>query len=307
MRIFTVTLNTAIDVIVKEKDYKRTGLKKSAEIPAGKGINVARALKSAKLPSHAIALVGENDVPLFESIGNDFITAHIIPVKGETRRNITLSHTEDGLEHHERLEGFTVTEDDFKKVTDCIMDLVSEGDWVIFSGSLPQGISINSYSRLIKLCKTMGAYTGLDTSNGALLTAISSSPYFLKANLEELEEIKGSELSAKEDIEDCVKKVSAAYDIPSVMVTFAEKGALIYIFEEDRFIYSDALPEQEEKVSSVGCGDACVAGMMAGMLRRLSWEESLDEAMKYANANLYTVTPGDLDIKYLSMDIGEFE
>ena len=68
MAIYTVTLNTAIDVVISEKDYLEKNKKKTVNIPAGKGINVSRALKSAGIASTAIALVGIKDVKLFNRI-----------------------------------------------------------------------------------------------------------------------------------------------------------------------------------------------------------------------------------------------
>ena len=71
MAIYTVTLNTAIDVVISEKDYLEKNKKKAVNIPAGKGINVSRALKSAGIASTAIALVGIKDVKLFNRIKDD--------------------------------------------------------------------------------------------------------------------------------------------------------------------------------------------------------------------------------------------
>ena len=89
MAIYTVTLNTAIDVVISEKDYLEKNKKKAISIPAGKGINVSRALKSAGIPSTAIALVGIKDIKLFNTIKDDKINAIFVTVKGATRKNTT--------------------------------------------------------------------------------------------------------------------------------------------------------------------------------------------------------------------------
>ena len=164
MAIYTVTLNTAIDVAVDEKDFFLSGLKNGREIPAGKGINVSRALKSAGIRSTAVAIVGMDDIDLFESIADEYITPIFVHAAGSVRRNITMTDCKDGLEHHDRFEGYRSSEEEFKEVYDILINKVSEGDWVIFSGSIPKGIPTDAYKKLIILCKAKGDYTLLDTS-----------------------------------------------------------------------------------------------------------------------------------------------
>lgn len=86
MGIFTITMNTAFDVVVSEKDYNESELKKAQMIPAGKGINVSRALKSANISSVAIGLVGEDDMTLFNSLECDKIKTCFISVPGKNKK-----------------------------------------------------------------------------------------------------------------------------------------------------------------------------------------------------------------------------
>lgn len=299
MNIFTVTLNTAIDVVISEEDYNNMAedsamFEKAELIPAGKGINVSRALKSAGIPSTAIAFVGEEDMDLFSQVEDELISAKFIPVKGYTRRNITISNCSDGQEHHERTIGYSLTEEDMKTIFDVLCNLVNEGDWILFSGSLPCGIPTNTYKELIDFCKKKGAFTGLDSSGAALKCGILASPYFIKPNKEELEDIKGSPLSDMDEITNCLRKIASTYDIPLILTTLSGDGAVLYSYEKDCMLESEALPVRGTCVSSVGCGDSCVAGFMSGLLEHHTYDECLKEAMIFANANLYTKVPGDL-------------
>lgn len=294
MRIFTVTLNTAIDVVISEKDYEKNGEKNAVLIPAGKGINVSRALASAGVPSTTIALVGEEELALFNTLSNKYITTDFIAVKGNTRRNLTITDTSDGSEKHVRTTGYRVTSEEIRLVYNKLLQVVSEGDWVFFSGSLPHGAGVGAYVPLIRLCKRKGAYTGLDSSGSALLSAAASSPYFLKPNMEELEEMNGEPFENEEEFKDCIKRVSSYYDIPVILATSNSSGAALYTFDRDEFMSVPALEVKRAIVSSVGCGDAAVAGFMAAMLRREDNKEALHEAMRFANANLYTNVPGEL-------------
>ncbi len=294
MRVFTVTLNTAIDAVVSEKDYNETELSKAETIPAGKGLNVSRALKSADISSTVIALVGEDDINFFKTIEGKNIETIFVPVPGKTRINVTVCSCEDGLEHHERKEGYSAGEEELAKIYNILLDEVCETDWVIFSGSLPPGMPKDAYARLINLCKMKGAYTTLDSSGAGLLFGLQAGPYAIKPNREELEEVISDSVPKDEELHKVLRSLSARYDIRFILTTFAKEGALLYVKESDEIYKLDAFRAMGPIVSSVGCGDSAVAGLVSGFLNFLSYEECLKESMLFANANLYTMTPGDL-------------
>ena len=294
MAIYTVTLNTAIDVAVDEKEYFLSGLRTGREIPAGKGINVSRAFKSVGIKSTAIAIVGMDDIELFESIADEFITTLFVRASGSVRRNITLTDCKDGLEHHERTEGYRSSEEEFKEVYDILINRVSEGDWVIFSGSIPKGIPTDAYKRLISLCKNKGAYTLLDTSDEALMVGIQASPYAIKPNLEELDALNGNPFESRNEIELFVKKIASTFDIHIVLATLAGDGGLIFSFDDRIPHRMQAYEFASNPMSTVGCGDCCVAGLISGLLDHLDSAECLERAMHFAYLNTFTEVPGEL-------------
>ncbi|MCQ2520468.1 MAG: 1-phosphofructokinase family hexose kinase [Lachnospiraceae bacterium] len=296
MKIITVTLNTAVDVTVEENEYMESGLKTATETAAGKGINVSRALSCAAIPSIAVAMVGREDIQMFENIGNEYIKPVLIPVAGSTRRNITLTHCSDGKEHHTREKGFSVTTEDLDKVTKILSDTVNECDFVAFSGSLPVGAPDDTYEDMIMLCKKQGAKVILDTSGKPLIKGIGAGPYLIKPNLEELFEITGNDLSNTDSIEKAVKDISGQHNISYILTTLSEDGAVLYCLENDRTLKIQATELTQEIVSSVGCGDCTVAGYLAGIVNGMDIKKTLSEAMRFANANLYTAVPGEINL-----------
>lgn len=294
MKIYTVTMNSAVDVVVSEKDYRETGLQEAVFIPAGKGINVSRALKSSDIKSTVVAIVGKEDIELFKDLEDADISTFFVEAEGRTRKNITLSFSEDGLEHHERTKGFTAKEHEFQKVYDYLFENVNQSDWVVFSGSLPDGMKKDAYKRLIELCKKKGAYTILDSSQEALLEGLKASPYAIKPNLEELCDILDKRPESVEEIEEALKTVSDDYGVKMILTTLSEKGGIFYIQETGKVISTEALAMSNPIVSSVGCGDSAVAGFVSGFVKGLSYEECLKESMLFANANLYSEVPGEL-------------
>lgn len=294
MKIYTVTLNSAVDVVVSEQDYKESGYLKAERIPAGKGINVSRALKSAGIPSVAVAFVGEEDKWLFDTLKGELIDTQFFTVPGKTRINATICCCEDNLEHHERTMGYTAGEKEYKQIYDYLLDNIYEGDWVIFSGSLPTGMDRNAYAGLIRLCKMKGAYTALDTSGAGLLCGLAGEPYVIKPNKEELEEIIGEDFEINEQEFANMRELSNRFGIQIILATVGEEGAVLYSREEDAVYRHPAVKDSTNIVSSVGCGDSALAGLVSGLLNSLSYEECLKEAVVFASANLYTKVPGEL-------------
>lgn len=296
MKIITVTLNAALDVVVDEEMYKKTELRNASVIPAGKGINVSRALLCAGIPSTAVVIVGKGEEALFGSMNDgNLLEVITVPVEGETRRNITISNCSDGQEHHERKPGFVISEEDIEKVYNILMDIVVEGDWVVFSGSIPPGISADVYARLISICKRKGAYTALDSSGVSMISGIAASPYLIKPNREELEEIVGREITSKDELISSIRRISSMYDIPLIITTLSDKGCMAYSFEADDVFYHKAMEVKRNIVSSVGCGDSTIAGFLGGLIKHESFEDCVEDAMRFAHANLFTEVPGDLD------------
>ncbi len=140
-RFITVTLNPALDIAVQIEPLtagKRIAAKKVALYPGGKGINVAKALASLGRTCHCLGFVGESAALPWTSLVGDTFSLDLLPVKGQTRCNLTL--IEDGSEvRHIVSTGFTLADNDFYRLHERIALSVRPADWLIFSGSLPPG------------------------------------------------------------------------------------------------------------------------------------------------------------------------
>ena len=298
--IITVTLNTALDCVISEREFEVSGIDSESlkTIPAGKGLNVSKALASHKEFSICIGFVGLNDKVLFDSISNTFISTDFIYVPGKTRKNITISECKDGLEHHECNPGFTISKEEKIFIKNTIFSHFSPERVIIFSGSLPSGLETDTYKELILEAKENGLITVLDSSSFALKEGIKAGPYIIKPNLEELQSLAGKNLSLDNDLKDFIRELSRENGIEYVLTTLSEKGAILYIRRKDSFIetgvYCDDNFKDRPIISSVGCGDSSLAGFVYGLKMGLSDKEALELAMKWAFLNLYTEIPGDL-------------
>jgi 1-phosphofructokinase len=291
-KIITVTAHTAVDLLIEADGlYQRDNLvaKNSREFACGKGINVGKAVESLGHPAVCLGFAGRQSIGLFDTLNSALLHVDLIAVEGKTRTNITLSDRTAGRETHIRTSGYRVTPEDCLRLAEKIEEVVQAGDIVIFAGSLPPGAPGDFYRTLIGVCRGRSAFSILDSSGVSLAEGIKASPNLIKPNLQELEELAGRPLNnAREALNAAFPLL--ARGIARVCVSLGAQGA---IAAEGTQAFAACVPLcPSEKTTQIGCGDALVAGLAAGMLRRLPWEDCVGLGIACGTANLYSAEPG---------------
>ena len=109
----------------------------------------------------------------------------------------------------------------------------------------------------------------LDTSGEGFRQAITAGPWLIKPNLDELSEYAGKRLGSPAAILEQARRIMDLYHISSVVISMGKEGAIFV--EGDKQVW--ALPPSVEVKSTVGAGDAMVAGIVAGKIQDLSLAE----------------------------------
>ncbi len=299
-KIITLTLNPAIDKVVEISGFAAGDdftVEASSVYPAGKGINVARALSETDVPLVVLGLIGENELQLFGSIASENLTVDLVPVKGRTRNNITVYDPLNNAETHIREKGFAVSDADIAAVKKTLQAHIEPGDIVVFSGSLPVGMPKDIYNSLGSLCKELGATVALDSSGEALRYGLDCRPFFIKPNLKELEELLGRSLGTDAEIADAARHIANQYGVSLVVVSMASEGILAYkAGSEIYYRLKSNLTRDEFIPHSVGSGDSLVAGICRGMLNGDDFIDILSKGVAYGTANLFTDGPGIVNL-----------
>ncbi|WDS36750.1 1-phosphofructokinase [Pseudoxanthomonas sp.] len=265
----TVTLNPAIDQTVR-LDRLQPGhvhrARSARDDAGGKGINVAACLADWGVATAATGVLGaDNDGSfrlLFEQRG---IADHCLRAPGQTRTNIKL--VEDGGDETTdiNLPGLQLDADQLDAVSAQLAPLLAPGVPVALSGSLPAGLPETAWARLQAQAAAAGARVLLDTSGPALAAALNTQagalPYAVKPNRHELEAWTGSALPERADL------LAAAHalvnrGIALVVVSMGADGAL-FVDAHGALV---ARPPRLARGSTVGAGDAMVAGLAASLL-----------------------------------------
>ncbi|GAA4575120.1 1-phosphofructokinase [Planotetraspora kaengkrachanensis] len=277
--ILTLTLNPSLDRTIEVGSLTRGAVIRAAAAhldPGGKGVNVSRALLANQVRSCAVIPFGGDEgrqlVGLLSAEGIDMIP---VSVGGSTRSNVTLAEP-DGTVTKLNEPGTALTPSELDTLASAVLGAAESADWVVASGSLPPGVPVDVYAGLCRRFAAAGIQTAIDTSGPALVAAVAAGPTLVKPNREELAEATGTPITRLGDVIDAAEKLRGM-GARSVLTSLGADGALL--MEDDRFWYGRC--PVEEPRSSVGAGDAMLAGFLAA---GASGEAALAEGLAWASA-----------------------
>jgi 1-phosphofructokinase len=144
-----------------------------------------------------------------------------------------------------------------------------DSTWAVVTGSLPPGVGVTIYRDIVRAFKARGSKVILDTSGEAFRHAIEALPHIIKPNIHELESFAGTPLTTDAEVI-AVAKQLIGRGIELVAVSMGKDGACFVT--EAAVVF--ARPPDVEVRSTVGAGDAMVAGILSAQVRRLPLAES---------------------------------
>jgi 1-phosphofructokinase len=288
--ITTVTLNPAIDRTVTIPGFTAGAVNRvesSRDRPGGKGINVAAALTEH---GDAVAVLGflgrENETVFTEFFAASGIEDRCLRLPGATRTGIKISDPVRGETTDINFPGLAPAADDLAALRAQI-DRIS-GGWCVLAGSLPPGVPADIYREFITSLKARGVSTVLDASGDALREALRAGPDVIKPNIHELEAHAGRSLPTEAGVVAAARELVAG-GVALVVVSRGGDGACFVTAEEVVM----AKPPAVIVRSTVGAGDAMVAGVVAAQAR--GW--SLADTARLATAfSLCAVTRADAQL-----------
>lgn len=292
--ITAVTYNAALDKTYVLDCFKKNEVNRPEKVlfePGGKGNNVAKVLHTLGIPVTASGFTGGSNGRLIERLLEEKGIQHdFIRIKGDSRTCISIVEKESLAEQTELLEnGPEAAEADWMKWKDKLSELAAKSRFVVFSGSLPQGLSSEAYKESISLVHEAGSKAALDTSGTALLKGIESAPFLIKPNCHEFLSLIQKEEFLMSDF------VSFADDLHTkgteyVCVTLGKEGAVL----SERGNIFAARPPSIKAVNAVGSGDAFLAGMLAGLYQKKEPADALALAIASSAANALKWSAGSI-------------
>lgn len=267
--IYTLTLNPAIDYYMSMGNFQLGSLNSLEEgytLPGGKGINVSKVLKNFSVESKALGFVGGFTGDYIKKHLNEYeIESDFIELQENTRINIKLKTKDSETEIAGKSP--TISRENVKELLKKFEE-IKKDDVVILSGSVPNSISKSIYADIIKLlpkdCKVI-----LDTRGLHFVEGLKEGVFLTKPNNHELEEFFNRKLNNIEEIIQAGKDLQALGS-KNVLISLGKDGSILITEKE---VYIGNAP-QGKLISSVGAGDSMVAGVVYGIAKEMTLEDS---------------------------------
>jgi len=291
MNALIVNLNLSVDktALVPSFDKGRIfRLGNTITLPGGKGVNVARALRSLGLEAPITGFAsGYNGRWIAESLKKEgflaFIQRH---PAGESRVCYTIVDS-GGLTTDLNEEGPPVPEAVQTRFLKKFSTLVSRFKTAAICGRVSSGLKKGFYSSLVKLAAARGCFTIFDTSGPSLSEALSAGAEGIKINRCEFEELAGGAFSPSR-VAGFYKKNSGA-GLKTLIVTDGPGPA----YAASPFgLWRVRPPHLARLKSAVGAGDSFMAGFLFGFLNGYDFGRTLKMAAGAAASDCLSLGAG---------------
>lgn len=294
--IYTITLNPALDYILKHHTFKVGEINRSEQeiiLPGGKGINVSIILKALEIDSTVLGykagFIGEEIEKEVQKYG---IKTDLIKIeKGTTRINIKImTETEETAIN---AQGPVIEPEKLHELYKKI-ETIQTGDIAILSGSIPQGLPDDIYENICKKLQGKDVKIVIDATGELLKKTLKYKPFLIKPNKEELGEIFNTQIKTTEQILEYSKKLQEE-GAKNVLVSLGKEGAVL--LDETGKIYQKENIKAIKRINTVGAGDSMVAGFIAGYTQFQNYEKALQMGMAAGTAtanSLYLATKNEI-------------
>ena len=296
--IICVSLNPALDRRLRLSRLRPGEIHRASTVAVasgGKAAHVAIAARALGEPVAWIGLIGgaagEQCRQGLTSLNIETVVVH---AQATTRTNLELIEQDTGRTTEIREAGDTIRASEVDEFIQRGRELwrAAKGSCVVISGSLPPGAATDVYGRLVGEIRAAGCRPLLDTSGDALSGTLGSQPDLVKPNRAEAAEALGRNLN---DLEAAVSAAQALLDrgAGAVALSLGSQG-MVWADRESAVPLLAACPPVAGR-STVGCGDAMLAGIAVGLERRLSTIDIIRLAVACGTANCYADMPAMID------------
>ena len=307
--ILTVTLNTAIDRTVAVPNFRlgrRHRAVESRTVAGGKGVNVARALSLLGQPVIATGFVGgPTGTRVLEQLREESVLTDFTRIAGETRINLAVIDPTSGEQSEINERGPAVSPEEVASFVERLDYLASGAKICVLAGTLPPGAGDDLYARLIKDIRKRGIVVVLDAEGEAMLEGVRAGASVVTPNEAEAEELVGQEFADSEDLAQGLSELVRLGAEEAAITRPDGCAAVVGESSERRFL--EIRTEPLDPVSTVGSGDAFLAGYVAGRYEGRSPEDCLAYGVACGAESTQHFGAGTVDRRQVERLLGEVQ
>ena len=263
--IITVTLNAAIDKSLAVPNFRLGRRHRTVDqrtMAGGKGVNIARTLKSLGQPVIATGFAGgATGTHIVEQLTEESILNDFVRIREESRTNTSVLDPTTGEQTEINERGPSVSAHELELFRDKLVYLARGAAIVVFAGSLPRGVEVDTYASLIRDLERLDVMTVVDTDGEPLRQAVRAEPDVVSPNVLEAEELVGHEFSSEHERSLAVAEIAALGPHEAIMTL--PDGCFAQVLVDGQRRLKRARIEPREPVARSGSGDAFLAGYLA--------------------------------------------
>jgi 1-phosphofructokinase/tagatose 6-phosphate kinase len=305
--IITVTLNAAIDKSLSVPNFRLGRRHRSVErrtLAGGKGVNVARTLKTLGQPVIATGLQGgPTGTQIIEQLTGESILNDFLRIGEESRTNTAVIDPTTGDQTEINEQGPSITADEIELFCDKLLYLARGAAIVVFAGSLPRHVPADLYANLTRELHRLGVTSIVDTDGDPLRLAVRAEPDVVSPNVLESEELVGHEFNDDEDRMSAVREMVSLGARQAIMTTTDGCFAQLLVDGSPRLLRVTIEPR--EPVAAVGSGDAFLAGYVAARYQGSPPDECLRFGVACGAESTRRLGAGLVDAREVERLVGE--
>jgi len=264
--ISVLALNPAVDISYEIQQLvadRKVRADSTRYFPGGNGINVARSLAELDALFSCYSVVGGESGDLFlRLLGDSLGDKHrIFRVDGETRVNATLLQKLPRSQFEVDSDGPEIPPAVLEELTGSFLSGCGTGFGVL-TGSLPPGVPDDYVGRLAQRIGEQGGRAVVEAYGPVLGAALQAQPYLVRLNRYVLEMTSKRRLESIETVAGSARELQRG-GVSCVCITLGADGAILV--DDDNSLHC-SVPRIHVQ-STVGCGDALLAGLLAAAHR----------------------------------------
>ena len=307
--IITVTLNAAIDRTLSVPNFRLGRRHRTVEQrtkAGGKGVNVARTLKTLGQPVIATGFAGgPTGTRIVEQLTEESILNDFVRIREESRTNLSVLDPTSGEQTEINERGPAVSGQELELFKEKLLYLAQGAGLVVFAGSLPRDVPPGVYADLIRELQRRDVTTVVDTDGDPLRLAVRAEPDVVSPNVLEAEELVGHEFNDDEDRTIAVREMVQLGAREAIMTV--PDGCFASVHGEGGPALYRIWIEPREPVAAVGSGDAFLAGYVAARYQGSAPADCLRFGVACGTESTQRLGAGVIDPREAERLLGEIE
>jgi 6-phosphofructokinase 2 len=270
--VYTVTLNPALDRIIDVDEFIYDDVNKILEEKrhvSGKAVDVSRVIKELGGHTCLLGLVGGyNGLEVEGRLINEGIVCDLGRINGETRTNIIIHQRKKKLQTLFSAPQPDLTAIELAGFYNKLCEIPRDS-YVVISGGVPPGVSENFYAQVITSLGAKNVRIVLDADGEALKRGILAKPFLVKPNIHEFGRLVEKNVR---DVDEIKENVGPYLDFVEYIVVSMGARGVVGFSKTERY---QVVPPKVNVKSSIGAGDALLAGLIYALSEGRNFPEAL--------------------------------